>query len=364
MSDISETSYWLKFFTEAGIPPSDATGYAITFTDNRIKEAMIPDINKEYLRDMGITIMGDIIAILKHTKIVSEQLSRQKAFSSPASSSTLQSATHLPSQETTVPPSKKSTAATRMLEHYVRKEPPLSSPSSSQSSSLSHSLSARLGGLKRPAEDEDSSQVNKRSSVFNRLGDNLVSSTTTDSPKITVTMLGKDKLRSGDESADLPSSRKSVESIDKSEMVKRGRSGKQLQYHGVLKYSAKELATQKLLDEKLKTSFPSSLVRLSKADTTSSIRSRLGVSSKPISVSEGIFANELQKEKKSITKLSAVSGNRLSQIKISPKTHSPNSTVGQKVIKKIVKINKKTGHIVGEERREVRSDVFNRLGNK
>lgn len=62
------TSYWLQFFLEAGIPSSDATNYAITFSENRIKEEMLPDLNKEILNDLDIKLMGDVIAILKHAK--------------------------------------------------------------------------------------------------------------------------------------------------------------------------------------------------------------------------------------------------------------------------------------------------------
>ena len=52
----------------------DAAHYAVTFTDNRITREMLLDLNKEYLNDMGIAMMGDIISILKHAKVVSAQV--------------------------------------------------------------------------------------------------------------------------------------------------------------------------------------------------------------------------------------------------------------------------------------------------
>ena len=72
---IPDMSFWIKFFTDAGIPAGDAANYAVTFTDNRISRAMLTDLTKEYLQDMGIGILGDIISILKHAKSVHTQVS-------------------------------------------------------------------------------------------------------------------------------------------------------------------------------------------------------------------------------------------------------------------------------------------------
>ena len=76
--------YWLKFFTEAGIPVGEATNYSMIFVDHRIQQSMLVDLNKEYLTDMGIKCMGDIIAILKQAKQVSSppvtSVSNEQAF--------------------------------------------------------------------------------------------------------------------------------------------------------------------------------------------------------------------------------------------------------------------------------------------
>jgi|SRR6218665_1663764 len=67
-------AYWFQFFLDAGIPPSDAGNYAVTFTENRIQQDMIVDLTKEYLHEMGVTVLGDTIAILKHAKRVHTQV--------------------------------------------------------------------------------------------------------------------------------------------------------------------------------------------------------------------------------------------------------------------------------------------------
>ena len=63
---------WMGFFGEAGIPSAAAKTYAASFVENRIRGDMLADLDKEYLRDMGITVLGDIICILKYAKKVVE----------------------------------------------------------------------------------------------------------------------------------------------------------------------------------------------------------------------------------------------------------------------------------------------------
>uniref|UniRef100_A0A4W3HU96 DUF5577 domain-containing protein n=1 Tax=Callorhinchus milii TaxID=7868 RepID=A0A4W3HU96_CALMI len=75
--DNPPTSEWIQFFTDAGIPPGPAVNYAISFVDNRIQKNMLMDLTKDIVHELGITVVGDIIAILKHAKLVHKQVSSQ-----------------------------------------------------------------------------------------------------------------------------------------------------------------------------------------------------------------------------------------------------------------------------------------------
>ena len=70
----------MGFFGEAGIPSAAAKTYAASFVENRIRGDMLADLDKEYLRDMGITVLGDIICILKYAKKVVKCLSKSQNY--------------------------------------------------------------------------------------------------------------------------------------------------------------------------------------------------------------------------------------------------------------------------------------------
>nr|XP_041569260.1 uncharacterized protein C19orf47 homolog isoform X2 [Taeniopygia guttata] len=67
------TSEWLRFFEDAGIPPGPALGYAVAFVDNRIHKDMLLELTKELMKDLGVTAVGDVIAILRHARLVHRQ---------------------------------------------------------------------------------------------------------------------------------------------------------------------------------------------------------------------------------------------------------------------------------------------------
>ena len=64
---------WLAFFQAAGIPPTHSKSYAEVFEDNRMREDMLPELDREVLADLGVAVMGDVLAILKQAKVNTNQ---------------------------------------------------------------------------------------------------------------------------------------------------------------------------------------------------------------------------------------------------------------------------------------------------
>ena len=82
MSSITHSTIkeWKRFLTEAGLTKELAIHYADIFSHHRMRMSMLPDLNKDILFFMGIEVMGDVIAILKHAKQVSVSLGYSKDY--------------------------------------------------------------------------------------------------------------------------------------------------------------------------------------------------------------------------------------------------------------------------------------------
>nr|CAH8841700.1 unnamed protein product [Trichobilharzia regenti] len=66
---------WIEFFEAAGVPPKVRETYAAIFVEHRINHAVLADLDKDHLKDMGITVIGDVISILKQCKKMRHELS-------------------------------------------------------------------------------------------------------------------------------------------------------------------------------------------------------------------------------------------------------------------------------------------------
>ena len=65
---IKDQSTWEKFFLDANVPKKDSTIYAKIFVSNRITGELLPDLTKGTLQELGIDILGDCLAILRHAR--------------------------------------------------------------------------------------------------------------------------------------------------------------------------------------------------------------------------------------------------------------------------------------------------------
>ncbi|XP_065511215.1 uncharacterized protein C19orf47 homolog [Caloenas nicobarica] len=129
------TSEWIQFFKEAGIPPGPAVNYAVMFVDNRIQKNMLLDLNKEIMNELGITVVGDIIAILKHAKVVYRQEMCKAATESLN-----------PSSPNVQPDFRRNanSAASRMIANSLRRESPPAPQNPPRASKISITVSNKL----------------------------------------------------------------------------------------------------------------------------------------------------------------------------------------------------------------------------
>ncbi|XP_062408747.1 uncharacterized protein C19orf47 homolog isoform X4 [Sardina pilchardus] len=239
-SEKSATSEWIQFFKDAGIPPSLAVTYAVSFVDNRIQKNMLMDLSKDIMMDLGISAIGDIIAILKHAKVVYRQDMCKMATEA------------INSGQTSVQAELRRTAntpATRMIASALSRDSPPSTPAQWPDNRLSVTVSNKgAKGTKvapsEPAEGGNGLPVKrrrvtaemegkglKRTSVFERLGAESKADTTPTAAAKTTGVFSR--LGGGQEDAgwrDGPKPGAAEEEEDDSDGE-----GSVLQYAGVLK---------------------------------------------------------------------------------------------------------------------------------
>ncbi|XP_056139561.1 uncharacterized protein C19orf47 homolog isoform X1 [Lampris incognitus] len=259
------TSEWIQFFKDAGIPAGLAVTYAVSFVDNRIQKNMLMDLSKEIMMDLGITVIGDIIAILKHAKVVYRQDMCKMATEA------------ISSGQTSVQAELRRTAntpATRMIANALSRDSPPSTPVRHTDNRLSVTVSnkqANKGGkavVIQPADEGNGLPVvkrrrvtaemegMKRTSVFDRLGAESRADTTTVNSKQPTGVFSR--LGRADEEEDEPRAGDTV-GIDLAvgEEDDSDGEGSVLQYAGILK---KPAISQK--KEPIPRSVPTTLRRL------------------------------------------------------------------------------------------------------
>eukprot|EP00108_Taenia_solium_P001506 TsM_000724600 transcript=TsM_000724600 gene=TsM_000724600 len=77
---MADTKFWLKFFHDAGLPRETSKRYTNLFFENRITLQHLRFLDKDLLKEMGISAVGDIITILQYCKSLDiDKLSESQA---------------------------------------------------------------------------------------------------------------------------------------------------------------------------------------------------------------------------------------------------------------------------------------------
>ncbi|XP_013878311.1 uncharacterized protein C19orf47 homolog isoform X2 [Austrofundulus limnaeus] len=234
------TSEWIQFFKDAGIPAGLAVNYAVSFVDNRIQKNMLMDLSKDIMMDLGITVVGDIIAILKHAKQVYRQDMCKMATEA------------ISSGQTSVQAELRRTAntpATRMIANALSHDSPPTTPARRPDNRLSVTVSNSQANknnkavVSQPADEGNGlpavkrrrvtaeMEGLKRTSVFERLGAESMADTTTSNNKPTGVF---SRLDRADEGEDAPKPGNVAVIVDEDEEESDGE-GSVLQYAGILK---------------------------------------------------------------------------------------------------------------------------------
>ena len=80
---LRDVEQWNTFFKN-----EEAVKYASTFIANRITEEFLSDLSKENLTDLGITIVGDILGTIRHSKYLTSSPTVPPSSDIPRSNST------------------------------------------------------------------------------------------------------------------------------------------------------------------------------------------------------------------------------------------------------------------------------------
>uniref|UniRef100_A0A3Q3BG98 Chromosome 19 open reading frame 47 n=1 Tax=Kryptolebias marmoratus TaxID=37003 RepID=A0A3Q3BG98_KRYMA len=159
MASVTTTSEWIQFFKDAGIPAGLAVTYAVSFVDNRIQKNMLMDLSKDIMMDLGITVIGDIIAILKHAKQVYRQDMCKIATEAISSG---QTSVQAELRRTA------NTAATRMIANALSHDSPPATPARRPDNRLSVTVSnsqANKNNKAQPADEGNGLPAVKRRRV-------------------------------------------------------------------------------------------------------------------------------------------------------------------------------------------------------
>ncbi|XP_032870131.1 uncharacterized protein C19orf47 homolog isoform X1 [Amblyraja radiata] len=154
------TSEWIQFFKDAGIPAGPAVNYAVSFVDNRIQRNMLMDLTKDIMNELGIMVVGDIIAVLKHAKVVYKQ---ELAKMATESITPTHGNVHFELKRTTGSP------ATRMIANSLSRESPPTTPvrrpeptTSKISVTVANKLATKKAVLSRPADPGPDNAAKRR----------------------------------------------------------------------------------------------------------------------------------------------------------------------------------------------------------
>ncbi|XP_066560137.1 uncharacterized protein C19orf47 homolog isoform X4 [Amia ocellicauda] len=246
------TSEWIQFFKDAGIPPGLAVNYAVSFVDNRIQKNMLMDLSKEIMMDLGITVIGDIIAILKHAKVVYRQVRSTQDMCKMATEA-------ISSGQTSIQAELRRTAntpATRMIANSLSRDSPPNTPVRRPDNRLSVTVSNKQAAKNtkavqsRPADEGPAVPVKRRrvtaemeekgqhrTSVFERLGAESKADTTTGSKPTGVFS----RLGGASEPRQTGTTEKEDGGRDSDKLEESDEEGSVLQYAGVLKKTSQSL---------------------------------------------------------------------------------------------------------------------------